>query len=480
MRLSRWLSLLAVCCLAAGGLLFCADPGQQEPSKHIGCPAGQTCMAADCTVDSDCPQDLFGAWSECTGGHDACAVDGTQRRTAIAFACEGGICRPHEGVETRECERVTDGLACDDGNGCTAGDACAGGLCQGQPERCDDGNACTADSCSAELGCRHAPVPSCRGPVRACKNAGAACSTGKPCEQGEIRCIDGQAQCVAVGLADASTECRPASGSCDLAEFCTGTSADCPDDRLSSDESVCRPAVGPCDRGEICTGTGPDCPPDQFLPAETVCRPGVNGCDVSETCTGSSTACPEDDGGCVDGAYCLVATCWALPTIEIRGGMLAAAEGGEGASCVDLAGSDILFRVIFRGRPGAAFRYMKRHASCAGSFFTEQPDVPCDEGTVGLLDAGGTCTLTMRSSALGAVCANRNAGRWEVYAEIDGQRSRSSFFTVHNSSPTCADNPRTCDAAIHFCPLAGACNDATCVAGDRVETALSDLPDLDE
>ena len=464
--------LLAVCLLAVGWLLFWAAPGEQACRDGACCAGGQMCLTPACTVDSDCPRDLFGAWSECAGSGDACAVDGIQGRTAVSFACEGGMCRTREREDTRACERPTDGLACDDGNACTVDDRCGDGACQGQARRCDDGDACTADTCTAALGCVHEPVRACPGPRSACKNAGAACDTGNACERGEIRCAGGRPRCVAVGLADASTVCRPARGPCDLTEHCTGTSADCPADRLASAESVCRQPAGPCDLAQLCTGAGPDCPADTLLAGGSLCPPGPGECDVAEMCTESSAACAADDEGCDAGEYCLVATCWPRPTIAIEGGT----QGRDGARCSDLErarhdGSGL--RVVIQGRPHALFRYMRRHASCAGSLFIEESDLPCGEGTVGQLDAGGTCTLTIREPASGAACPDRTAGRWEVYVAIDGQLSTSAFIDIHDSSPTCADNPRTCEAAAYFCPFTGACNDESCATGDRGEPVLS-------
>lgn len=43
---------------------------------------------------------------------------------------------------------------CDDGDDCTANDACAAGLCAGQAYACDDGLGCTTDLCDGRGGCR--------------------------------------------------------------------------------------------------------------------------------------------------------------------------------------------------------------------------------------------------------------------------------------------------------------------------------------
>jgi DNA-binding beta-propeller fold protein YncE len=46
-----------------------------------------------------------------------------------------------------------DGTGCEDGNACTTGDVCGGGVCGGVALRCDDGNVCTDDTCDPAAGC---------------------------------------------------------------------------------------------------------------------------------------------------------------------------------------------------------------------------------------------------------------------------------------------------------------------------------------
>jgi hypothetical protein len=63
--------------------------------------------------------------------------------------------------------------ACDDGNACTASDACVGGSCHGTAIVCNDGNACTNDSCNPATGCVYA-------------NNQNACDDGNPCTLGDV------------------------------------------------------------------------------------------------------------------------------------------------------------------------------------------------------------------------------------------------------------------------------------------------------
>jgi hypothetical protein len=90
-------------------------------------------------------------------------------------------------------------------------------------------------------------------------------------------------------------ECRAAVGPCDIAETCSGTTADCPADKLKSNTAVCRPAADVCDSAEFCSGTDVGCPTDSFKPNSAECRPSAGACDVAEFCTGGSPSCPTND-----------------------------------------------------------------------------------------------------------------------------------------------------------------------------------------
>jgi hypothetical protein len=102
--------------------------------------------------------------------------------------------------------------------------------------------------------------------------------------------------------------CRPAGGVCDVAETCSGTSADCPPVDLKDSTTVCRLSFGVCDPAEVCDGIADNCPAD-LKDSTTVCGPSGGVCDPEEVCDGSNDDCPADvflpDGtGCDDGDAC--------------------------------------------------------------------------------------------------------------------------------------------------------------------------------
>ncbi|MBY0279526.1 DUF4215 domain-containing protein [Candidatus Binatia bacterium] len=73
---------------------------------------------------------------------------------------------------------------------------------------------------------------------------------------------------------------------------------------LESGATVCRPATGPCDTAETCTGSSTACPADAFAIAGTVCADDGNvctddACDGAGACAHAPNAAP-----CDDGAFC--------------------------------------------------------------------------------------------------------------------------------------------------------------------------------
>ncbi len=91
-----------------------------------------------------------------------------------------------------------------------------------------------------------------------------------------------------------TTECRAVAGSCDIAEFCTGSDAACPTDDVKDNSFVCRPSVNDaCDVLETCTGVA-ECPPDELAPS----------CDDGDCMACTVSAC-QPDGTCVHSDTCV-------------------------------------------------------------------------------------------------------------------------------------------------------------------------------
>lgn len=140
----------------------CVDPGCDPV---FGCVAlfNQTpCDDGDACTDGDI----------CVGGQ---CFSGAEILCPAGGRCQVGGCNAAVG-----CSLEPRAGPCDDGNRCTVGDSCQGGVCAaGDPVSCDDANPCTLDACSPLSGCTHTPsTGSC--------DAGVACSDGV-CRNGECQ-----------------------------------------------------------------------------------------------------------------------------------------------------------------------------------------------------------------------------------------------------------------------------------------------------
>jgi hypothetical protein len=202
--------------------------------------------------------------------------------------------------------RMTGTSGAPNGTACTAGSACASGLCVDGVccnAACGGGAAGDCQACSVAAG---GTVDGTCGPIRGGVVCRAAMAGG--CDVAEA-CDGFGLTCPADTLAVAGTVCRVAASACDAPETCSGTSATCPIDVLASAGTVCRPSAGGCDVPETCSGIGATCPADRFASAGMVCRPAATICDVAESCDGTGAACPGDalapnGSSCDDGVAC--------------------------------------------------------------------------------------------------------------------------------------------------------------------------------
>ena len=147
--------------------------------------------------------------SSCDDGNlctsDSCGADGQCAHAAVS--CDDGVtctldaCDPAVG-----CLRLAnEGASCDDANGCTAADRCAGTECRGTAiagccvidADCDDGDACSADSCY----------------LGACRTETKSCAV-------DDKCLAGFCDAAAGG------ECDTLEVSCDDANVCTDDACD--------------------------------------------------------------------------------------------------------------------------------------------------------------------------------------------------------------------------------------------------------------
>jgi hypothetical protein len=190
------------------------------------------------------------------------------------------------------------------------------------------------DACAKTL-CRNGKC--CRAEGRGCTKDGQCCSDR--CRNGRCRCVAAKcpqplpdepckrAQCVSgrcdFAPAPTTTMCRPATGSCDAAEFCDGASLDCPLDKPANAGTICEAAkctdettlqpARTCDGNETCSSpTTQDCSP-YFCSSELgLCLGscGGNDCVSTHFCQSGRCKLKLDNGqSCVFSNHCKSGVC---------------------------------------------------------------------------------------------------------------------------------------------------------------------------
>ncbi len=130
-----------------------------------------------------------------------------------------------------------------------------------------------------------------------CRVAAGICDVAEVCTGDSAECPADRFRNPRIVAADTNADqqpCRPAAGGCDLAEFCSGESAECPADVVQTAEVICHESRGACDPAERCSGQSAVCPDDAVLTTGTVCREAPGACDLAEVCDGQSPVCPDD------------------------------------------------------------------------------------------------------------------------------------------------------------------------------------------
>ncbi len=260
------------------------ETGRCEALAH---PEGSPCDDGDpCTVPGIC---IVG---ECV---DQVPVNCSH----LNGPCTAGSCDPETG--TCQQQLLADDIGCDDGEPCTRGEICRGGVCTGsaQPNgsACDDGNACTERDTCIDGFCFAQPVVN-----------GEPCDDGNSCTVSDV-CLDG-ACTDAVDLC--LCESQPDDTGCDDANPCTendlctagaceGTLIDCGLVDDACNLGVCDPATGECGPQPLLAGT--PCFDDNPCTLNDICRDGacvgqdLDCSSVEDTC--HTSRCDAASGDCI-------------------------------------------------------------------------------------------------------------------------------------------------------------------------------------
>jgi hypothetical protein len=213
---------------------------------------------------------------------------------------------------TGKCVHTNNGAACDDGDGCTTGDNCKGGKCvAGAPKDCNDKNPCTDDGCLAGGEPVKQPAGTCtHANNKAACNDGNACTTGDQCGGGICKpgaaknCDDGNTctndACVGGICSHAPNAAACSDGNpCSVGDHCEG--------------GACKTAPMNCDDGLPCTVdkcAGGQCQHEGAVqPVQKLCVPG--GIGQSLPCGGTQLLQP-----CPGGTGCENAACVPLVVVQ--------------------------------------------------------------------------------------------------------------------------------------------------------------------
>ncbi|MFT7624591.1 MAG: hypothetical protein ACI9WU_003779 [Myxococcota bacterium] len=245
------------------------------------CTLGDSCVQGACIGGGKaCPCDddigcliyddgnLCNGVRACQGGQ--CEEDpATIISCATDNPCAAGACDPKSGQCAAD---PTEGAPCDDGDLCTVGDTCVGGVCTAESKGCDDGNPCTHDGCDDTGACAFSAN------TEPCDD-GDECTANDFCTEGACQGFDDICSCTVPADCAAFEDDDP----------CNGVLT-CLDGKCAADPASV----------VVCDSTGnTDC-------LVSKCAPGIGACQLVPVDDG--TPCFDGDP-CTDGETCQAGQC---------------------------------------------------------------------------------------------------------------------------------------------------------------------------
>ena len=240
-----------------------------------------------CRADNDCDDH-----NECTSNH--CNPDGVCVYDPVS---DGAPCAQDD-VFCNGIESCRAGICTSPGSPCEPGEFCneerkiCGGCGDGQVrteegEECDPGEPKNDHCCDPE---------SCRWVAADTADPQGLCSGAGQCR---IDVCDGAGACTTLNREDGTPCGEPGESDCDLADSCLG--GECSSNHRPA-SFLCRPATGECDVDEYCPGDGPDCPPDRYKTDDTPCTDDGVFCNGPEKC--HEGVCASQGSPCPVGVFC--------------------------------------------------------------------------------------------------------------------------------------------------------------------------------
>ncbi|MBM4355008.1 MAG: hypothetical protein FJ109_14685, partial [Deltaproteobacteria bacterium] len=483
-------------CDETGGCIYAANSLECDDSDP--CTVADQCKQGECAgfkVDCDCQID-----ADCKPLEDGNLCNGTLfcDHAKLPYQCavvpdspiecpqpEGkhapclvAVCNPADG----KCSFAPglDEVPCNDGDACTVGDHCLGGVCTGGAEaNCNDGNPCTDETCMPASGCVITfNADDC--------NDGSACTTADLCVKGvctgglPLQCEDGNL-CTDDGC-DPVKGCinAPNSLDCDDGNACTvgdhcsggGCIADGPlvcDDKNPCTQDSCHPlsgciyaaAAGLCSDGNPCTV--------HDYCAKGVCQPGpavicddknpctADSCDAAGLCVYVATNAMCDDGNaCTAGDACKGGKCVYAEEVKCDDGNVCTTD-----SCSPEAG----WGFTFNEAPCDDGDICTSADKCASGVCKGGAVLSCDDGnpcTDDACDSKAGCTHTPNT----ATCDDGNPCTEDD--TCSAAKCKGTKPTPCSDGNLCTDD--TCDPNIGCVntPNASPCDDGDkCTWGDK-------------
>lgn len=243
------------------------------------CPSLNDCIAGYCNQTTGLCQTMDNTVS-CDDG-DACTLND---KCNGAGACIGipKNCNDLQPCTLDSCDSDTGDCihvplanftTCADGNLCTIGDICIGGICKGLEKDCQDGNVCTSDFCDPETG-QCIPI-----------NNMLSCNDGNPCTYNDT-CLEGT--CIGNNTLACDDQNPCTEDICVLGNVQTQNTPTCSHINISGVE--CDDGI-PCTKNDTCSAG--------------ICSGTLLNCDDGNVCT--NNFCDELTGLCIsqnEGSIC--------------------------------------------------------------------------------------------------------------------------------------------------------------------------------
>ena len=444
------------------------------------CTSG-TCVGAalDCNDNDPCTADVCDPAKGCTNGKqtgigcddgDECTVGdkcfggvckaGTAKTCTTTGACQVAACDAKTGKCTTA--NSADGGSCDDGDKCTSGDECTKGVCAGQPKNCDDGKACTDSLCDASSGkCNHDIE----------KLNGQSCDDGDACTKDDA-CKNGGCKAGKPAVCDDANPCTK--DSCGLAGACTSVDDDgvaCDDGDKCSDKDTCKSgscaagkSVCACksdadcakvDDGNPCTGVL-ICGTGKDL-GQCVAKPGTVVVCAKATDACSFETCESSTGKCVTKAAATGVQC------DADGKTCTVADACEDGSCV--AGDP---------KPCDDANQCTTDScdEAKGCVHNDRDGAPCDDGDA--CSVGDVCVKLTCAKGKPKDCDDNKDCTIDSCAKVSGDCAHepAADKTVCDADGSVCTKKDTCKAGACVADKSTVCNDANACTNDVCDAKL--------